>query len=68
MVVFDPETVGCSPLRRVNDFPAGADRLVADADGIRAVIVNGTPIRIDNEDVVDPEGDLPGQLLRGGTA
>ena len=68
VVVFDPETVGCSPLRRVNDFPAGADRLVADADGIRAVIVNGTPIRIDNEDVVDPEGDLPGQLLRGGTA
>jgi N-acyl-D-aspartate/D-glutamate deacylase len=68
VVVFDPETVGCSPLRRVSDFPAGADRLVADAEGIRAVIVNGTPIRIENEDVVDAEGDLPGRLLRGASA
>jgi N-acyl-D-aspartate/D-glutamate deacylase len=68
VTVFDPETVGCSPLRRVRDFPAGADRLVADATGIRAVIVNGTPIRIDGEDVVDAEGDLPGQLLRGGSS
>ena len=42
VAVFDPATVGCSPLRRVRDLPAGADRLVADAIGIRAVIVNGT--------------------------
>jgi hypothetical protein len=41
---------------------------VADAEGIRAVIVNGTPIRIENRDVVDAEGDLPGRLLRGGSA
>jgi N-acyl-D-aspartate/D-glutamate deacylase len=67
VVVFDPETVGCSPLRRVRDFPAGADRLVSDARGIHAVIVNGTPIRIENEEVVDAEGPLPGQLLRGGS-
>src|SRR3989454_8588999 len=26
VTVFDPATVGCSPLRRVRDFPAGADR------------------------------------------
>ena len=45
MVVFDPDTVGCSRLRRVNDQPAGADRLVADATGIDAVIVNGMVIR-----------------------
>ena len=68
VVVFDPETVSCSPLRRVRDFPAGADRLIADARGIHAVIVNGTPIRIENEEVVDAEGALPGQLLRGGSA
>jgi hypothetical protein len=49
----------------VHDFPAGADRLVSDAFGVRAVIVNGTPIRIEGEDVVDAEGDLPGRLLRG---
>ena len=47
VVVFDPATVGCSPLRRVYDFPAGADRLVSDARGIRAVVVNG---------VADPRG------------
>src|SRR5260370_39748350 len=45
VVVFDPATVGASKLRRVHDLPAGADRLVADASGIEAVIVNGTGIR-----------------------
>jgi N-acyl-D-aspartate/D-glutamate deacylase len=68
VTVFDPETVGCSPLRRVHDFPAGADRLVSDATGIRAVIVGGTPVRIDNEDALDAEGPLPGRVLRGGEA
>ena len=47
VTVFDPRTVGCAPLRRVRDFPAGADRLVADAHGIRAVVVNGAVIRED---------------------
>ena len=31
VAIFDPQTVGCAPLRRVRDLPAGADRLVADA-------------------------------------
>jgi len=66
VVIFDPDTVGCGPLRRVWDFPAGADRLVSDATGIRAVIVNGVPIRQDGRDVVDPEGPLPGRVLGGG--
>ncbi len=56
VVVFDPATVGCGPLRHVRDFPAGADRLVADARGIRAVIVNGTVIRSENRDAVAPDG------------
>jgi N-acyl-D-amino-acid deacylase len=64
ITIFDPDTVGCSPLRRVNDFPAGADRLVADAEGISAVVVNGTLIREEGRDVVDPEGPLPGHLIR----
>ena len=68
VTVFDPDTVGCSPLRRVRDFPAGADRLVADARGIRAVIVEGTPIRIDDQDAVSADGPLPGRVLRGGRA
>jgi N-acyl-D-aspartate/D-glutamate deacylase len=66
VVIFDPDTVGCSPLRRVNDLPTGADRLVSDASGIRAVIVNGVVIREDGADRVDPEGPLPGRVLRGG--
>ncbi len=68
VTVFDPTTVGCSPLRRVHDLPAGADRLVADATGIRAVVVNGVPIRENGRDVVDAGGALPGRVLRGGCA
>jgi len=52
----------------VYDFPGGADRLISEARGIEAVIVNGTVIRRDGEDQVDPEGPLPGRLLRNGRA
>ncbi len=68
VVVFDPETVACGALQRVTDQPAGADRLIAEAAGIDAVIVNGTVIRRDGVDAVDPSGDLPGRLLRNGSA
>ena len=65
VAVFDPATVDCAPVRRVYDFPAGADRLVADALGVRAVIVEGTIVREDGRDAVDPNGVLPGRVLRG---
>ena len=52
-------------LRKTAEF-GGADRLVSDALGMRAVIVEGTPIRIDGHDAVDAEGPLPGRVLRGG--
>ncbi len=68
VVVFDPTTVGASALRRVHDLPAGAPRLVADATGIEAVIVNGRIIRRSGRDVVAPDGPLPGRVLRGGRA
>ena len=68
VVVFDPQRVGAGKPRRVHDLPAGADRLVVDASGIDAVIVNGTPIRLDGREVVEPRGPLPGRLLRGGRA
>jgi N-acyl-D-aspartate/D-glutamate deacylase len=68
LAIFEPETVGCSKLRRVHDLPAGADRLVADATGVRAVVVSGTVVREDGRDAVDPEGPLPGRVLRGGVA
>jgi N-acyl-D-aspartate/D-glutamate deacylase len=48
VAVFEPERVAPGPLRRVRDFPAGADRLTADRpEGVRHVLVNGTPIRAD---------------------
>ncbi|HWW53097.1 MAG TPA: amidohydrolase family protein, partial [Acidimicrobiales bacterium] len=68
VVVFDPATVGASALRRVNDLPTGAERLVADAFGIDAVLVNGTVIRRDGVDTRGADGPLPGRLLRHGHA
>ena len=68
VTIFDPDTVGCGPLRRVHDLPAGADRLVSDARGIRAVVVNGVVIREDGRDALAPDGPLPGRVLRGGAA
>jgi N-acyl-D-amino-acid deacylase len=68
VVVFDARTVGPGPLKRVNDLPAGADRLVSQANGIDAVIVNGELIRRDNKDVFAANDKLPGRLLRSGRA
>ena len=68
IVVFDPATVGAGPLRRVWDMPGGANRLVSDASGIDAVIVNGTVVRRNGEDALDAAGPLPGKLLRNGRA
>ncbi|HEY8154472.1 MAG TPA: amidohydrolase family protein [Myxococcota bacterium] len=66
VVVFDAERVGAGPLRRVHDQPAGADRLVSEAFGIDAVIVAGEYVRRDGKDALDPDGALPGRLLRHG--
>jgi N-acyl-D-amino-acid deacylase len=68
IVVFDPATIGAGPLRRIHDFPGGANRLVSDASGIDAVIVNGTVLRRGGADALDPNGELPGKLLRHGRA
>ena len=58
--VFDPKTVGTGPTRRVRDFPADAERLTAEEPtGIRHVLVNGTPIRVD-ESQVDLRNERPG--------
>ena len=60
--------MGASALRRVWDMPGGANRLVADASGIDAVIVNGTVVRRNGQDALDAAGALPGKLLRNGRA
>jgi N-acyl-D-aspartate/D-glutamate deacylase len=64
VVIFDAQTVGASKLRRVRDMPAGAERLVADAYGIEAVVVNGKIIRQHGQDETGLGEVLPGQLLR----
>ncbi|MDH3683407.1 MAG: amidohydrolase family protein [Acidimicrobiia bacterium] len=66
VVVFDADEIGHLGKRRVSDLPAGADRLISDATGIDAVVVNGTVIRRDGSDTVSPDGPLPGKLLRNG--
>jgi len=68
VVVLDPKTVGPGPLKRVYDLPAGADRLVSEAKGIDAVIVNGKIIRRDGKDAVAANDKLPGRVLRHGRA
>ncbi|MFO1083650.1 MAG: amidohydrolase family protein [Reyranellaceae bacterium] len=68
VVVFDPKTVGPGPLKRVYDLPAGADRLVSEASGIDAVVVNGKLIRRNGKDTVTADNPLPGRLLRHGRA
>ncbi|HEV3109665.1 MAG TPA: amidohydrolase family protein [Candidatus Binataceae bacterium] len=68
LVLFDPQTVGASPLRRVNDLPGGADRLISEPSGIEMVMVNGETIRAQGKDAVDPQGPMPGRVLRGGAA
>jgi N-acyl-D-amino-acid deacylase len=52
--VFDPATVGTGPIRRVRDFPADGERLTAEEPtGVRHVLVNGTPIRLDGSQLDD---------------
>ena len=62
IVIFDPDTVAATGLRRVSDLPGGADRLVADAIGIHTVICNGQVIRQNNQNVTG--ATLPGTVLR----
>jgi N-acyl-D-amino-acid deacylase len=62
VAVFDPATVGPGPVRRVRDFPADAERLTADAPtGMTHVLVNGTPIRIDGQQLT--LATMPGQVV-----
>ena len=53
---------GTGPVR---DFPAGSERLTADAPtGMRHVLVNGQPIQLDGKLLDDAVAQRPGQLVR----
>jgi N-acyl-D-aspartate/D-glutamate deacylase len=54
LCVFDPETIDKGPVTRVRDFPADGERLTAERPaGVRHVLVNGTPIREDEQQLDD---------------
>jgi N-acyl-D-amino-acid deacylase len=68
IVVFDPNTVAPGPVRRVRDFPADAERLTADAPaGMPHVLVNGTPIRVDERQLDDETSRRAGRLVSPAT-
>ncbi|MCH9673189.1 MAG: amidohydrolase family protein, partial [Gammaproteobacteria bacterium] len=62
LILFDAETIGRSPKQRVDDLPAGADRLITDSVGLTGVWVNG--VRAVGESGVTLQGKCPGQVLR----
>jgi N-acyl-D-aspartate/D-glutamate deacylase len=63
LVVFSPDDIGPGPVVRLHDFPGGTSRLSAPTPtGVRHVLVNGTPVRVDEQPVSG--APLPGQVLR----
>lgn len=62
ILLFDPETVGRGPKRRVTDLPGGAPRLTTDAVGLHGLWVNGETI-MDRDGRMLP-GKRAGRLLR----
>jgi len=61
LVVFDPAQIGPALPSAAHDLPGGAVRLVQEATGIAATVVNGEILLRDGAHT----GALPGRLLRG---
>jgi N-acyl-D-aspartate/D-glutamate deacylase len=61
LVLFDPSRLRAGATRLVRDFPADGPRFIVEAEGYKALIVNGQVLL---EDGVHT-GALPGQLVRG---
>ncbi len=65
LVVFDPDTVAPGPLRRMHDFPAGAERLTADQpEGMRHLLVNGVHVIADGTLRDEAVATRPGRIVR----
>jgi N-acyl-D-aspartate/D-glutamate deacylase len=62
LVVLDPETVGATPARLVEDLPGQTARLFSDSVGIVRVLVGGVETVVDGA----ATGALPGAVLRSG--
>ena len=63
LVLFDPDRVGTTGVRFLDDQPAGGRRLVTEATGVAASIVNGVVATRDGQST----GARPGRFLRPGT-
>ncbi len=62
MMLFDPAEVGVSASTRIRDLPTGSPRLVAAAQGLQGVWVNGVQVAAgDGSVAVD---GAPGQIVR----
>jgi N-acyl-D-aspartate/D-glutamate deacylase len=63
VAVIDPARVAPGPVRRVRDFPADSERLTADRPpGVRHVLVNGAPIRVDEKMLETDAIGRPGRI------
>lgn len=64
LVVFDPQTIAPGPIVRQFDFPGSSERLSApNPVGVRHVLVNGSPIRVDENSLPASEHGNPGRIL-----
>jgi N-acyl-D-aspartate/D-glutamate deacylase len=61
LMIFDPERIGPGRKEFVHDFPNGEGRWSSRSEGLRATIVNGTPIVLDGE--LASDCGLPGRVL-----
>jgi N-acyl-D-aspartate/D-glutamate deacylase len=62
LVVFDLSRIGASPMKNVQDLPAGASRLTTESTGVEHVLTRGTEVVRHGKFT----GALPGRLLRSG--
>jgi N-acyl-D-aspartate/D-glutamate deacylase len=62
LMLFDPDTVGRGPKRRVFDLPAGASRIDTPSTGLHGVWVNG--VRVVDATGPIAEAGRPGRLMR----
>jgi len=63
LVLFDPETIDSGPIQLVHDLPGGTGRLVAEAVGVKRVMVAGVDIVVDGQ----ATNARPGRIIRSGT-
>lgn len=61
LLLFDPATVGTSPLERRRDLPAGGARMIRRPEGVHGVWVNGIQVH-DGTDYVPLEAG-PGEVI-----